>query len=92
MKNFQILAALAMSLGGLSVNVHADSQDVESSCTVSAEEREFMMHLSDANKNIFCHMTGGERMESMKMFSEARDGGQEMTPDQAMEEVMKKQP
>ena len=92
MKKFQILAALVMSLGGLSVNVHADNQDVESSCSVSSEEREFMAHLSDANKTAFCNMTEEERMDAMKAFAQARDVGQDMTPDQAMEAAMAKQP
>ncbi len=92
MKKFQILAALVVSLGGLSVNAHADSQDVESSCSVSSEEREFMAHLSDANKSAFCSMTEEDRMTAMKSFASARDNGQDMTPDQAMDKTMKKQP
>jgi hypothetical protein len=92
MRNIQILVAAAMSLGSLSTNLSADSQDVESSCTVSGEEREFLMRLSDENKKAFCDMTEQARMERMRKFVEAKEAGEDMTPDQAMDEMAQNQP
>lgn len=82
-----VLIAMMAACSSFTAISHAEPASMDCS-TMSPDEQQFAMQLTDANKAMFCgQMSADQRMAAMQMTKTPDASGSAVTPDQAVEKM-----